>query len=598
MKLFNLFRKQENTKTENEEIEYIEINDEKSGEPTKVEKSKWLENFNKLVKENEDNPSELYNIILSAFDYGIYKETLDACMRCYMIDDNIERRTNLLCTYYTHNRLYKDAINLYEKYMEDGNKMTSNMYYNLALLQEKVKDLSGMEKNLFYAFSIKPNFKKAINKYIEYLKSENPENYYTYLEDLAIEINSWYLKKEVAKILYNLKQKELATKYLIEALADSGFREEVFLETAKILKDNKKMTEFENQILTRYDVRNASIELHLVVLDFYLQDKQYIKGLKLLNELFSLNIYDHKFISFEKNYLLLKLENEKKEHYTAYVNNKGIGNNRIKLLDKSIEYFAFNKEPEKREGIQILILPFVLDKKVNNISKTAKIFTKTISTYLFETLYNISNIDVKSLLVYDDLGTIQYIRDYPVEYFNEIKNKNQNLDYIISGVVHDFKEDGSFSLSVYEYDLNNKQKTNIFETNVSREMHNNILNKLINNCLKDTFKIDIPFISIEEKNILTYYNEIMDLVLNVHGYNKYKVFTTKYIIDYLFKEIYSKNQVKLHMNLLLSIISMQKDSIVKIKESYKNMVYASIIKNNFNEDIIRKFEMIYGANDE
>ena len=151
---------------------------------------------------------------------------------------------------------------------------------------------------------------------------------------------------------------------------------------------------------------------------------------------------------------------------------------------------------------------------------------------------------------------------------------------------------------MYEYDLNNKQKTNIFETNVSREMHNNILNKLINNCLKDAFKIDMPFISIEEKNILTYYNEIMDLVLNVHGYNKYKVFTTKYIIDYLFKEIYSKNQVKLHMNLLLSIISMQKDSIVKIKESYKNMVYASIIKNNFNEDIIRKFEMIYGANDE
>ena len=151
-----------------------------------------------------------------------------------MIDDNIERRTNLLCTYYTHNRLYKDAINLYEKYMEDGNKMTSNMYYNLALLQEKVKDLSGMEKNLFYAFSIKPNFKKAINKYIEYLKNENPENYYTYLEDLAIEINSWYLKKEVAKILYNLKQKELATK--------AGVRENTI---SNLLKDNKQGVRFE-----------------------------------------------------------------------------------------------------------------------------------------------------------------------------------------------------------------------------------------------------------------------------------------------------------------------------------------------------------------
>ena len=598
MKLFNLFRKSEVPKSENEKIEYIDINDEKSGKPTKIKKSKWLENFNKLVKENEDNPSELYNIIISAFDYGIYKETLDACMRCYMIDDNIERRTNLLCTYYTHNRLYKDAINLYEKYMEDGNKMNSNMYYNLALLQEKVKDLSGMEKNLFYAVNIRPNFKKAINKYIEHLKNENPKNYYIYLEDLAIKINSWYLKKELAKILYNLKQKELATKYLIEALADSGFKEEVFLETAKILKDNKKITEFENQILTRYDVINASIKLHLVVLDFYLQYSQYKKGLKLLYELFSFNIYDDKFMFYEKAYLLLKLEKEKKEHYTAYVNNKGIGNNKIKILDKSIEYFAFKKDAKKREGVQILILPFVIDKKVNNISKISKIFIKTISTYLFETLYGISNIDVKSFLVYDDLGTIQYIRDYTVEYFNEIKNKNKNLDYIISGVGYNFKEDGSFSLVVYEYDFNNNQKIEIFKTDVINENHNDVLTKLINQYLKDKFSIDMPFISIEEKNILIYYNEIMDLVLNVHGYNKYKVFTTKYIIDYLFNEIYSKNQVKFHMNLLLSIISMQKYNLVKIKENYKNMIYESIIKNNFNEDIIRKFEMIYGVNDE
>lgn len=194
MGFFDFFRN--NKKEEQvEKEEYLEIINE-NGKPQKVKKNDWLKDFYKLVDKNIGNADELYNLILLAFDYGIYTETMDACMQLYMIDENTQRKTNILCSYYSHNGLYQEAIGIYESYMENDNKMTANMYYNLAMLQEKVGNMEEMEKNLFFSLKDKPNFKKAVDKYIGHMKNVKPKDYHLYIEELAQTGDSWYLKKK------------------------------------------------------------------------------------------------------------------------------------------------------------------------------------------------------------------------------------------------------------------------------------------------------------------------------------------------------------------------------------------------------------------
>ncbi|WP_068449397.1 tetratricopeptide repeat protein [Caviibacter abscessus] len=572
--------------------EYLEIINE-DGEPQKVKKNDWLQDFYKLVEKNLSNPDELYNLILLAFDYGIYTETMDACMQLYMVDENTQRKTNILCSYYSHNGLYKEAIELYETYIENGNKMTANMYYNLAMLQEKIGNMEEMEKNLFFALKEKQNFKKAINKYIEHMKNVKPQDYYLYIEELASNGNSWYLKKEVAKILYSINQNEKATNYLIQALLVTN-REDIILEIANILMSNDRNIEYDNYVLPKYDLRNASMSFHLSVLNFYLKDKQYENGFKLLLELFNNDIYDESFSEYELKYILLKFEKEQKEKHSAYINNKKVGNDKIKLLYNSIDNLIFETEKIEKEGSQILILPFILGKSSKNVPEGVKVFAKTISSYIFESMYISSNGNIKSLLVYDDLGIVQYTQDYPIKYFEAIKSKNPDLDYIVSGVIHDIKEDGTFILSVYKYDLNEKTKTNIYDTNVNCETTHRVLDKLINLCMKESFAINMPEISITQENVLSYYNIIIDLVLNINKDNANKLFQTKKVIDYLISEIEQKNQVTVNINLLLLVLYIQKSNFPQLKMKYNNKIYNILIENNCNSEIMKKFEMIYG----
>lgn len=592
MGFFDFFRN--NKKEEQvEKEEYLEIINE-NGKPQKVKKNDWLKDFYKLVDKNIGNADELYNLILLAFDYGIYTETMDACMQLYMIDENTQRKTNILCSYYSHNGLYQEAIGIYESYMENDNKMTANMYYNLAMLQEKVGNMEEMEKNLFFSLKDKPNFKKAVDKYIGHMKNVKPKDYHLYIEELAQTGDSWYLKKEVAKILYGLNQSNKATGYLIQALVNVT-REDIILEIADILILNNRYVEYDNYIIPKYNVRTASTKFHLSVLDFYIKDEQYENGFKLLLELFNNNIYDESFVEYEKQYILLKLKKEQADKYKAYVNKTKLGVDRIKLLYTSIDNLIFHTEKIEKEGAQILILPFVLDKNSENISQNVEIFAKTISSYIFESMYERDNINIKSLLVYDDLGTVQYTSDYPTKYFEAIKSKNPDLDYIVSGVIHDIREDETFALSVYKYDLNENSKTNIYDTNVNFEATDRILSKLINVCLKESFSINMPEITINKKDILVYYEILVDLVLNINKDRANKLFNTKKLIDYLIYEIENKHQLATNINLLLLVLYLQKSHLPQLKEKYNNKVYNILIENNSSDEIMKKFEMIYGV---
>ena len=98
-----------------EDLEEISYYDD-FGKERKMKKKEWKEK--KLIpsiKRNWDNVEGLYPIVLDCFSKGMYEEVQEACLRIYALDENVERRVNLLSRYNLEIGDYEQAKKIYAK---------------------------------------------------------------------------------------------------------------------------------------------------------------------------------------------------------------------------------------------------------------------------------------------------------------------------------------------------------------------------------------------------------------------------------------------------------------------------------------------------
>ena len=586
--IFNWFnRKKEEKKEENSIIEIIDDN----GDKKQINKNIWLEKeLRPLLEKNEGNISQKCALLETALDYGLAFDVVKDCYELYHNNrDNIVC-VNLMFNCYIQNKMYSEAVEIYEKFYSDGQQLTYYMYYDLALAYEKLGNDKEVQKYLLFSIDKNNNYTKSIDKFINYIKSNSDDIYFeNWLRDLAQKFDSYYIYLQLSDFEYSIGNETDGTAAAVMSLNLNPNNEKHLLKIANILKNKKRYIDYENNIIPRYVVDDASIEMHISVLDFYYKDNQYKKGLDLLKSLYELDIYAEQFIKYEKLFLFMKLREENYDKYELMLHEKYSGNMKNLTIEGPI--YSFKTKNKNKSGKKMLILPFTVNSNFRS-SEIVNDFIKNIHLFLNEKIYLNKNMNNKAFLLYDDLGTVLIKKKYSEEYYQNIKKANPDLDMILSGEIDILDTNGVFDISIHTYDLNNNQKIERFRSKSSPETYDQVISKFLNSCLKVICDCPCDEVIIKDKRFMQFYSDYINILLKVNDFNSYRIYQTVRILKYCLEYV-DENQ----LNTALSLIYFQSKNINGLKERYKQKIYNAMLNISNNDNIVKKFNLIYGVNE-
>lgn len=590
--MFGFFKKKKKD-DENINKEYITIVDE-DGNLIELEKEKWFSDYFKpYIEKNKLDNSKVSDMIAVAINYNV-KKVIDFAIETYKKNPNLSNLNNLFKAYEINN-LYDDAVRLYEESTNDG--LTSYMYYDLAILKEKInKDDGDILKYLHLSYAVNNDNEKTIDKLIAYLNEKfKEEKVYSYLQDLNNHSYSWYLSKELAKMQFLKGQDNKAIESIVKAVNLSKKNEKKVCELAKILLDNKKHIEIENYILSIYDdkienlVFKNSKEFNNIILEYFYITKQYEKALEYLNELYKENIYLENFVRAEKLILNKKME---EQNFSRAAKIKSCtddkANNVLKALKKPIFYKQLDIKEKDKDGPNISILPLVSEEFVGEYKEEIKNILKASSSYIFDILYNNSNINIKNAFMYNSLGPYVKVLMYSDDYLNKIKDINSELEYVMTAIISDVK-DYNFVVEFILYDLSRKEKISLLKKETSVTNYKNVILELVKDIIPKMFDVKIEEIKEEDVDFINLYAEYLEIFLNINNENKYKI----YQIDNMIKKLL-KNPSEYTINLIFSIMFIVENFAPYINQKYKKEL-SLIISKNFNDDELKiRLEKLYG----
>lgn len=551
MSLFKFFkfRKKTNLQIEdnNSDINmYITYYDEQ-GLETKIHKSVWIEKELKpRLKNSWYDADKLYQVIIDSFSKKIFNEIKEACLRLYSIDQNYERRVNVLGILYTKLGMYNEAERNYISYFDNNENPSIKTFFNYAslLLEQNKKE----EALICYrkALSLNLNLKEAFDKYFEMLEeSVDEQEYFDILQELANIEGSWRAKTALALKYYKIKDKSSADYYMKKALEESGYDKEIMMIASTIYQLNKLYDDMEKNIVPFFNIENDEISTIINVLDYYRYKNNFSEGLKICKYLSSystnadVNIHRDKIINIEKSFIKLSKKNELKKidklksmkYLQTYINEriKLSENDSDLLFSKNDAEYLTSKingmnvisyevitEPlwsivlqipnwiknKKKKEKQVLVLPFIVGNNVNLV-EDEKNFIENLSIgmplFIFDNLYKLN--DKNEFTPYfmvakqnDELyyNTEKYKRDY----FKAIVDSNNNVSNIIYGNIYKDENEvyhilESVQSEKQHYVEEDKYKVEIMMYDVKTDEEIVLVDKVYKKSKLKTIKVDI-----------------------------------------------------------------------------------------------------------
>ena len=511
MKIFNLFKRSvakedqkpeilENIMNENQEISYLD----EFGKEQKILKSEWVNHHLKpAVEKNWNDVEELYSIVMDAFSKNVYYEAKDACLRIYSLDNNKERRTNVLGIYYIKNKEYDQAIDLYKKYTF-YEKPSEAIYSNYAKVLEKKGNHEEAEKLYLKALNLNPNSSNAFKKYFDNIKKRNIAEYNTKLEEFAHLEDTWRAKLTLAVKYFKSNEIEKGKELLNKALKESEYDSEVMSMASGIYGMNSLFEEFENEILPNFNPEKHSAYTAMNILEYYKRNEDFEKGLELCK-------FASKFAWFEFT--------------DNFIN---------------IRYYEFNNpawivNKKKRTSPNLLILSFT---SIGDYDKTSRNLAVSIPLFINEVLHYKTDLNYQLAVAYEGDYLKIANKRYSTDYMKLIKSQNPHLDYVLSGnVVKNVNEDKEeiFEIEIYLYDCSNEMKIKLIDASYKKDevykVQKDVVNKFNNffECIDKNFEVT----ETNSENLLLYSPKIKFLI----GNPKYKEFLSWKYKKLLFEQI-------------------------------------------------------------
>ena len=613
MSIFNLFKRSSEKKepkpevsdhllNENQEISYLD----EFGKEQKISKAEWINQVLKpSIEKNWDDVEELYSIVLDSFSKNVYYEAKDACLRIYSLDNNKERKTNILGIYYIKNREYDQAIDLYKKYTF-YEKPSEAIYSNYAKVLEKKDNLEEAEKLYLKALNLNPNSANAFKKYFDIIKKRNIAEYNAKLEEFAHLEDTWRAKLTLAVKCFKNGELEKGKKLLNTALRESEYDSEVMSIASGVYGMNNLFEEFENEILPHFNPENHGAYTAINILEYYKRAEDFEKGLELckFTSKFPWFEFCDTFINYEKIFLNMKIKYDKQKLEDDFYIERT--EERFFTTNVPIWYYGFNNptwllNKKKRVSPNLLILSFTSIGEYDIISRNLAV---SIPLYLNEILHYKTNLNYQLAIAYEGYDLKIANKRYSTDYMKLIKSQNPNLSYVLSGnVVKSVDENNEklYETEVYLYDCSNEMKIKLIDTAYKKEelykIQKDIINKFNNffECMDKDFEIT----ETNSENLMLYSPKVKFLLGNSE-YKEYQSWKYKKLLFEQIKVVLDDKEnefKKVNLVALLYEIGKTNSQLLKCqKPSIYNMISRDVFKSKVSRLLVPIIFNVY--NDE
>lgn len=588
--IFTFWKKKDEISDKKEKIKIYN----EDGNEVLVDKEEWVNGFlKKNIEENYSNPEDLYNIILVAVDYGVYEEVLEATMRLRDLEFNSVRSTEVLLNIYLNLNSYTEIIDLVEEYKKKYN-MSSSIYYCYALAYKNLDLIPEYENIVYEAIYNFPNNKKIFNELKNILNNKSLEYKEKVLESLSNIQGSYLICLYFAKLEYENNKISDGNKYSLKALVYSKYKIEIIKTISELLFKYHQYTEFENHILSNFDINLSGIEYCYLVLKYYELLLNYKEGLFLLKQMYEKNIYNEneleKLTYFEDLFLDIKFKKENPLKYEMMENNTMVGEVKFFNILNPIYYYVLDRNelllyPKSNEN-NIIMIPFSVDKNITLTSEEKK-FINFIPILMLERMYKNYDIKIHCSFKRDDIKILTQEDTYDETYFNLLNKTNPNLSYFISGNIREI--DGIKKVEMFRYNfINLKKDIAVYEMDLSSK--DELLYKFMNNFSEHfNTRIDLELRDNELDNIYTK----LELLFDFKGDNKYKIWKLTYLAKWYI------NNAKSDEDLLnaISIVKIMKIYGIDKWDKYKGILYEKNLKLNNNPTLIKIMSNIFESSD-
>lgn len=518
---------------DNKPKKYVKLKDE-FGRDLTIEKEMWVEEFLKpALKANWNNIEVLYGIVLDAFNNDIFADVKDAALRIYNLDKDKEKGTNFLGIYYANTNMYDEAKSIYEKYIENE-KPSEIIFSNYGVVLEKEGRQAEAQKYFWKSLEINPNMQNPLNKIIEFSKNKSDEEYYKSLYKISTFPNSWRSKLLKANYEIKLGNIETALVDISKSLEESNYNSESLTAALAIYGNNKKYNEIENNILPYFEPMKHGPYATLNILKYLKISEKYNDALNILrySSSFNWNEFTNDFIKHEEEFIAMK---KKFESYDIQDEN-----NNVLLINKPIWFKNFNNpnwalNQDTRKKPSLLILP------ITNIGEVSTDLPRKLSIaiplFLNDKLHFDSDLQYQFAMTYNNDGITVPKKHYDTEYIHFIKDKNPNLDYILSGNIFS-KWNGKeniYEIEMYVYDTNVSAKTTLLRELVKENTVATLLPMLLNN-LNLFFNKLINHQALKDSDVQHILSkpDKLKFLLDLDKYNKNRSWSySKYINEYI-----------------------------------------------------------------
>ena len=527
-KIKNLFTKEESSDKREEIYEKPEKAETitliaPNGLRNEISKEEWIEKFLKpSLEKNWDNFEGLYKIILDAFHNNVINEVKEACFRLYNNDPIRERGTNILGVFYGQNKMYDNAVKIYEKYIE-SEKDSPLIYSNYALMLDEMGEKD--KANLYYKESLKldPNIANVLSILLEKAQKEKENKKYVEIFEEISEIpGSWRAKLYLGSIKLKERNVPKANALFTKALEESGQSDEAVAFISGAYIKEEYYDEVKKVILPIFNPEIHGPYATLNVLKMFHKTFDYINGLNLLKfvSVFKWENFGEEFIKYETllNEVRLEIENRKDIELK----------NRSFSIKSPLWYYNLKMpnwyfKNKKKQSPSILILP--LSNLVKGTKKAEEKLLLGIPLYMNEVLQLNTSIDNHMVINYNDQNLTVFDDHITIEYIKKVKELNNMLDYVVYGEIDnaaESKSDKVYKLTMYLADCHNFEKYELYSGDVSRDNMNEAVSKTFIN-LNAYFNrfIRIPDIKKEDMEYLLSQSEKFRVALNLNDTNHF-----------------------------------------------------------------------------
>jgi tetratricopeptide (TPR) repeat protein len=277
-----------NKKIDEEQVSQMISYLDEEGQEVSLPREEWKRKvLVKLLQQSWSDSDELYEVIITALEYGFFKAITKAVVRLFDIDENKERAYTVKSIVCMKNNMWADAKSVLEEYI-DSYGTTPIILTNLAKIFYQEESIDLAEATLWAALTKDPNQESALELWAairDLIDEDEEDGYKKALEQIADIKGSWRAQLMLASSALEEDAVDDAINLFKEAMSKSFADQEVLYQVSSSLIKIRLFDEIFDMIVPIYNPQKHGPYTGLNILQAYIDTENHDLGMALFQRL-------------------------------------------------------------------------------------------------------------------------------------------------------------------------------------------------------------------------------------------------------------------------------------------------------------------------